>query len=63
MPEPSLAYSLSQIDEGWRWRIYDEDGITIADGADTSRDAAEAALARVLGASGRPGPKALSSGA
>jgi hypothetical protein len=34
----SFAYSLSQADEGWRWRIYDEDGETVANGAhlDTS---------------------------
>jgi hypothetical protein len=49
MPQDSyLAYSLSQVDEGWRWSVYDEDGITVADGADVSRDAAEAAVESTL---------------
>ena len=49
MPQDSyLAYSLSQVDEGWRWSVYDEEGITVADGADASRDAAEAAVALTL---------------
>jgi len=49
MPEnSSFAYSLSQIEEGWRWSVYDEDGVTIADGAHKSRDAAEAAVASTL---------------
>jgi hypothetical protein len=48
MSEQSLAYSLSQVEEGWRWSVYDEDGVTIADGAHPSRDAAEAAVALTL---------------
>jgi hypothetical protein len=49
MPQNScLAYSLSQVDEGWRWSVYDEEGITVADGADVSRDAAEAAVELTL---------------
>ncbi|HEX4713003.1 hypothetical protein [Phenylobacterium sp.] len=43
-----LAYSLSQVDEGWRWSVYDEEGVTVADGADVSRDAAEAAVELTL---------------
>ena len=43
-----FAYSLSQVEEGWRWSVYDEDGVTVADGADVSRDAAEAAVASTL---------------
>ena len=55
MPEqPSFAYSLSQMENGWRWSVYDEDGLTVADGALASRDAAEAAVARTL-RTGRPG--------
>jgi hypothetical protein len=50
MPQQSsLAYSLSQIETGWRWSVYDEDGVTIAGGAYPSRDAAQAAVERTLG--------------
>jgi hypothetical protein len=49
MPQNSpLAYSLSQMEDGWRWCVYDEDGVTVADGADPTRDAAEAAVAMTL---------------
>ena len=44
----SFAYSLSQVEEGWRWSVYDEDGVTVADGAHRSRDDAEAAVASTL---------------
>src|SRR5687767_9904514 len=41
MYEPrSFAYSLSQVETGWQWSVYDEDGETVARGADASRDAA-----------------------
>ena len=39
---PSFAYSLCQVEEGWRWSVYDEDGVTVARGADASRDGAHA---------------------
>ncbi|MBS0360280.1 MAG: hypothetical protein JSR98_02775 [Proteobacteria bacterium] len=49
MPQPiSLAYSLSQAEEGWRWSVYDEDGVTVANGADADRDAAQAAVDSAL---------------
>jgi hypothetical protein len=48
MPQQSFAYSLSQVEEGWRWSVYDEEGITVADGADPSRDAAKAAVESML---------------
>jgi hypothetical protein len=49
MYEPrSFAYSLSQVETGWRWSVYDEDGETVARGADASRDAAQAAVDRTL---------------
>ena len=49
MPENSpFAYSLSQVEEGWRWSVYDEDGVTVARGAHSSRDAAEAAVESTL---------------
>jgi len=45
---PLFAYSLSQMEDGWRWRVYDQDGVTVADGADPSRAAAEAAVASLI---------------
>ena len=49
MHEPrSFAYSLSQSETGWRWSVFDEDGETVARGADLSRAAAEAAVERLL---------------
>ncbi len=48
MPPVSLAYSLSQVDEGWRWSVYDEDGVTVADGSNADRGAAEAAVSLTL---------------
>ncbi|MDB5444285.1 MAG: hypothetical protein JWP86_1463 [Phenylobacterium sp.] len=44
----SFAYSLSQREDGWAWCVYDEDGVTVADGAHASRDAAQAAVDRML---------------
>jgi hypothetical protein len=49
MPQDSsFAYSLSQSEEGWRWSVYDKDGVTVADGAHLTRDAAEAAVELTL---------------
>jgi hypothetical protein len=49
MPEPRLlAYSLCQDEDGWRWCVYDENGVTVADGAQGSRDAAQAAVETTL---------------
>lgn len=49
MREPrSFAYSLSQLEDRWAWSVYDEDGVTVADGAQESRDAAQAAVNRML---------------
>jgi hypothetical protein len=56
MLEHALAYSLSQVEEGWRWCVYDEDGITVAGGAHPSRDAAQAAVESTLRSP--PGPLA-----
>lgn len=54
MQEPrSFAYSLSQAEYGWRWSVYDEDGVTIARGADASRAAAQAAIESLLKRSDR----------
>jgi hypothetical protein len=49
MHEPrSFAYSLCQREDGWWWSVYDEDGVTVADGADHNRAAAQAAVERAL---------------
>ncbi|HEY3950345.1 hypothetical protein [Phenylobacterium sp.] len=50
-----LAYSLSQAEEGWRWSVYDEDGVTVADGSDADRDAAQAAVESALRSPPAPG--------
>jgi hypothetical protein len=56
MPESrSFAYTLSQIETGWRWSIFDEDGVTVAGGADLSRDLAQAAVERMLRGVSRQG--------
>lgn len=49
MPElSSLAYSLSQNEEGWRWSVYDEDGVTVGDGAHPDQAQAQAAVERLI---------------
>jgi hypothetical protein len=49
MPEPkSFAYSLSQEENGWRWCVYDEDGVTVAVGAHPTQAAAQAAVEATL---------------
>ena len=35
-------------EDGWRWCVYDEDGVTVADGAHGSREAAQAAVEAAL---------------
>ena len=51
MSEPrSFAYSLSQVEDGWRWSVFDTDGVTVAVGAGASRDAAQAAVEQTLSA-------------
>ena len=44
----SYAYSLSQDEHGWRWCVYDEDGVTVAGGADPTQAACQAAVDRTL---------------
>jgi hypothetical protein len=56
MAYQTLAYSLSQVEEGWRWSVYDEDGVTVADGAHSNRDDAQAAVESTLRSP--PGPPA-----
>jgi hypothetical protein len=44
----SLAYSLSQDEGFWRWSVYDEDGVTVADGSHATQAAAMAAVQSML---------------
>jgi hypothetical protein len=46
--ESPFAYSLSQVESGWRWSVYDQDGEVVAGGAHASRDAAEAAVEQTM---------------
>jgi hypothetical protein len=43
-----LAYSLSQAEAGWTWHVYDENGDTVASGADSDRQAAQDAVNATL---------------
>ena len=54
----SFAYSLSQEEQGWRWCVYDEDGVTVADGARASQAAAQADVERTLRRAGGNEPHA-----
>jgi hypothetical protein len=44
----SFAYSLSHDAEVWRWSVYDEDGITVADGVHPTQTGAQAAVEQLL---------------
>ena len=48
----SLAYSLSHDEDVWRWSVYDEDGVTVADGSGATQDAAMAAVNSTLRGAG-----------
>jgi hypothetical protein len=50
--ERLLAYSLSHDEDVWRWSVYDEDGVTVADGAHDTQDAALAAVETTLRSAG-----------
>lgn len=52
MEDCAYAYSLSQDEQGWRWSVYDQEGETVARGADLSRAAAQAAVDRTLRSAG-----------
>ena len=47
-----LAYSLSHDDDVWRWSVYDEDGLTVANGANDTQAAAQAAVDVTLRSAG-----------
>lgn len=44
MTDTPFAYSMSHVDTGWSWRIYDEEGETVASGYDSSQSGAQAAV-------------------
>ncbi|MDP3854483.1 hypothetical protein [Phenylobacterium sp.] len=44
MTEKPFAYSLSHAEAGWAWRIFDEEGETVAQGTDLSQSGAQAAV-------------------
>lgn len=46
--QSALAYSLSQAETCWRWSVYDLEGEVVANGANDSRDAAQAAVNRLI---------------
>ena len=48
----SLAYSLSHDEDVWRWCVYDEDGVTVADGAHKTQAGAQAAVEMALRGAG-----------
>lgn len=49
----SFAYSLSHdVDDVWRWSVYDEDGVTVAKGVHPTQAAAQAAVNLMLDGGG-----------
>ena len=48
----SFAYSLSHDDDVWRWRVYDEEGVTVAKGVHPTQSAAQAAVEQLLSGAG-----------
>ena len=44
MASPCFAYSLSQAEQGWAWRVYDEAGEIVDAGLRQTQNAAEAAV-------------------
>jgi hypothetical protein len=55
MRELNLAYSLSHDEDVWRWSVYDEDGVTVADGAHATQAAAQQAVEITLRSASREG--------
>jgi hypothetical protein len=48
MPEQLFAYTLSQVDEGWSWSLWDEDGAVVAAGVAPDQPSAERGLSAAL---------------
>lgn len=49
------AYSLSQDELGWRWRLYDEDGEVVGAGRKATQAAAEAEVKHAIAVVGCSG--------
>jgi hypothetical protein len=47
---PKFAFTLSQVERGWTWKVYDEGGETVASGAVSDRQSAMAAVNAELAA-------------
>lgn len=58
MRELNLAYSLSHDEDVWRWSVYDEDGVTVADGFHPTQAAAQRAVEVTLQSVGGEGVSA-----
>lgn len=48
MQQDLYAYSLSNLDAGWAWRVYDHDGGIVASGLEPSQTDAVAAVRRLI---------------
>ena len=46
--EQRFAYTLSQVEEGWTWSLWDEDGGVVATGAAADQRGAEQGLFEAL---------------
>jgi hypothetical protein len=55
MRELNLAYSLSHDEDVWRWSVYDEDGVTVADGSHPTQAQAQRAVEITLRSAGGEG--------
>ena len=53
MANPCFAYSLSQAEQGWAWRVYDEAGEIVDAGLRATQHAAEAAVRLAMTEAGR----------
>lgn len=49
MDSSLFAYSLSQAEEGWAWRLYDENGDIVAAGSSVTRADAEQSVSQAYG--------------
>lgn len=58
-PEQLFAYTLSQVEEGWTWSLWDEDGGVVAAGAASDQRSAELSLFEALRKTHGPLPKDL----
>lgn len=57
MPEQLFAYTLSQVDDGWAWSLWDEDGGVVAAGAAPDQLSAKRGLAAALAQTRNASPK------